>query len=120
MWKRTICAVSMVAVAFIISSFNTAEAKKGEQLAGVVNINTATAEELTMLPGIGSAKAAAIVEYRETTKFNTVEDIKKVKGIGEKLFNQISPYITVDGPTTAKMVKGVSIEKDTPTVGGEG
>lgn len=96
------------------------EAKKGEHLTGTVNINTASQEELVMIPGIGPAKAAAIVEYRKTAKFNSTEDIIKVKGIGEKLYQSISPYITVDGPTTAKVVKDVSVDLDSPTAGEKG
>ena len=51
-----------------------------------VNINTATKKELMMLPGIGESKAEAIIEYRKANKFKTIEDLKNVKGIGEKRF----------------------------------
>ncbi len=61
-----------------------------------VNINTAKAEELDQLPGIGAVKAAAIVEYREKQgRFERVEDLKKVTGIGDKLFEKVKAQISV-------------------------
>lgn len=51
-----------------------------------VNLNSATVEQLTRLPGIGAKKAAAIVEYRtKIGKFKSVNDLTKVKGIGQKM-----------------------------------
>ncbi|ABB15935.1 helix-hairpin-helix domain-containing protein [Carboxydothermus hydrogenoformans] len=62
-----------------------------------VNINTATAEELDELPGVGPATAAKIIEYREQNgPFATIEDLKKVKGIGDKKFETLKDYITVN------------------------
>lgn len=62
----------------------------------LININTATLEELTKLPGIGESKAQAIIEYRNTNgNFNSIEDIKNVSGIGEAAFDKIKDYITV-------------------------
>lgn len=64
-------------------------------LFGAVNINTATVDELKSLKGIGNAKAKAIVEYRKDQNFTSIEDIKKVKGIGAKIFDGIKNDITV-------------------------
>lgn len=62
----------------------------------LVNINTASEEELTALSGIGPAKAAAIVLYRdESGPFQTIEDLKNVSGIGEKSFENLQAEITV-------------------------
>lgn len=72
---------------------------------GKLNINTATAEELDKLPGIGPTTAARIVEYRDMHKFKMISDIKKVKGIGDKLYEKIKPYIKVEGPSNFKAVK---------------
>ncbi|MGD9946844.1 MAG: ComEA family DNA-binding protein [Desulfobulbus sp.] len=62
-----------------------------------VNINSATAAELATLNGIGTAKAEAIVAYRTAHgKFATVEDLTKVKGIGDKIIEKIKPEVTID------------------------
>ncbi len=63
---------------------------------GKININTASAAELTALSGIGDAKAAAIVAYRqEHGSFSAIEEITNVSGIGESTYSQIKEYITV-------------------------
>ena len=68
----------------------------GASVANKVNINTATEAELDALPGIGEAKAKAIVQYRnENGKFKSISDIKNVKGIGDGIFNDIKGLITV-------------------------
>ena len=60
-----------------------------------ININEADVSELTTIPGIGETKAKAIVEYRKKNKFNSIEDIKNVDGIGDSLFASIKESITV-------------------------
>lgn len=67
---------------------------------GVVNIQTASVEELTRLPGIGPSKAAAIVAFRERTQFRRIEDLLRVRGIGRATFRRLRPMLTVSGPTT--------------------
>ena len=61
----------------------------------LVNINTASKEQLMNLNGIGESKAIAIIEYRNINKFNKIEDIMNVSGIGESAFAKIKEYITV-------------------------
>ncbi len=60
-----------------------------------ININTASLDQLMELPKIGEAKAKAIVEFRTNEKFNSIEDIKNVSGIGDALFNDIKDLIEV-------------------------
>lgn len=61
-----------------------------------VNLNTATKEELETLSGIGPAKSTAIIEYRDKTgKFQQIEDLKNISGIGDKTFEKLQDSITV-------------------------
>jgi len=100
---------ALLATAFIAAGTQSAAA--GEEASGgeVVNINTATTEELSFLPGVGPSKAQAIVKYRGEHPFKAVEHIQRVKGIGRKSFNNMKPYLRLDGPTTLK--KKVQIKK---------
>ena len=61
----------------------------------LININTATQEELMTLSGIGESKAKDIITYRSENAFTSIEDIKNVPGIGESLFAKIKENITV-------------------------
>ena len=71
-----------------VSSDNTADDK--------VNINTAGADELMTIPGIGEIKANAIISYREENgSFSSIEDIKNISGIKDALFNKIKDLIVV-------------------------
>lgn len=63
---------------------------------GKVNINTANASELDTLPGIGPAKAAEIINYREKNgRFKSIEEIKNIKGMGEASFEKLKDSIKV-------------------------
>ena len=67
---------------------------KTQEQAGLVNINTADARLLDTLPGIGPAMAQRIIEYRETQgRFETVEDLKRVRGIGEAKFAKLKDKV---------------------------
>ena len=61
----------------------------------LININSATKEELMTLTGVGESKAELIISYRNVSKFENIEDIKKVKSIGDSLFEKIKDNITV-------------------------
>jgi competence protein ComEA len=76
-------------------------AADGGDLSGVVNLNTATAEQLMLLPGIGEAKAGAILERRKQHGgFKTVDELVEVKGIGTAAMERIRPYVAIQGKTS--------------------
>lgn len=67
----------------------------------VVNINTATKEELTTLKGVGNKRAQEIIDYRKKNgNFKSVDDLEKVPGIGPGLMKQIRSEVTVTGKTS--------------------
>ncbi|MFN6991299.1 MAG: ComEA family DNA-binding protein [Fervidobacterium sp.] len=71
------------------------ETQKRDYKSSIVDINTASIEDLQTLSGIGPSKAKAIVEYREKNRFTKPEDIMKVPGIGQKTYEKIKDRITV-------------------------
>jgi competence protein ComEA len=75
---------------------------------GVVNLNTADASQLAFLPYVGEKAAERILEYRKAHgSFAKVTDLMEVKGFGEKSFERVRPYLTVEGKTTlAEKVHG--------------
>ncbi|MCI7768114.1 MAG: helix-hairpin-helix domain-containing protein [Oscillospiraceae bacterium] len=79
-----------------ISSADTEAASESDAAEPiVVNINTAGAEELMKLKGVGEKTAQKIIEYRRETPFETIEDIMNVSGIGEKKFEDMRDMICV-------------------------
>ena len=73
-------------------------------LTGVVNINTASAQELQLLPGIGEARARAVIEQRKRRGgFKRVEELLEVKGIGEASLSKLRRHLAVSGKTTAQL-----------------
>lgn len=67
----------------------------------VVNINQASAEEIARLPRVGPKLAGRIVEHRsQHGAFKRPEDLMQVKGVGEKFFTTLKPYVAVSGATT--------------------
>ncbi len=76
-------------------------AADGGDLSGVVNVNTATAEQLMLLPGIGEAKARAILGRRkEQGAFKAVDQLLEVKGIGAAALDRIRPFVATQGKTS--------------------
>jgi competence protein ComEA len=85
---------------------------------GKVNINAASASQIAMLPRIGEKVATRVLDYRKTHgPFAKPESLMEVKGIGEKLFLTLKPYLAVSGPTTlaAKVRLGSSRKRGAPS-----
>jgi competence protein ComEA len=116
--KRLLCALA----ALLVSTAALA----------AVNLNTATKDELVALPGIGPSKAQAIIDYRgQNGPFRSVDEIRKVRGIGEKLFEQIKPELTIaasggpraavaQGPARAESKSDAKPETRAPSRSGSG
>ena len=82
--------------AFAQTASKADSGKSAEQVAGKININKATAEQLMEIKGIGESYAKRIVEYREKNgPFKKIEDIMDVQGIGTKIFESIKDKITI-------------------------
>ncbi len=93
--------ILVLAVTFLLGAAGLVPAGAGVE--GRIDINTASAAELATLPGIGDSKAKAIVEHRAVDPFRSIEDLKKVKGIGDKTFESLRPNLMVsEAPVAAK------------------
>ena len=97
--------INIIAVLFValatVGAYAAEEAPAAAKPAGVVNINTADASQIALLPRIGLKTAERVVSWRsENGKFSKPTDLMQVKGISDKTFELISPYVVVDGKTT--------------------
>lgn len=94
-WRIVACLVAL-AVAVVAFPGVAAAAPSGK-----VNLNTGSAEQLELLPRVGPSIAQRILEYREQNgKFSASEDLMLVRGIGEKTYDGMAPYLTLEGETT--------------------
>ena len=99
--KRIVALGLALALSFFASAGVVLAAGK-QPPAGKVNINTATAQQLSELPGVGAKLAARIVEYRQKAGgFKTPQELMNVQGVGEKNFARIQANLTV-GDSAAK------------------
>ena len=87
-------AVILFVVSLFLGSMVFAESNAGQ---ATMDLNAATVKELSALPGVGKKRAQAIVAYRaENGRFESVDEIKKIDGIGKKTFKKISELIVVE------------------------
>jgi len=102
----------LVAGTMLVLFLSQAKAEK-TKLEGVVNLNTATPEELSLIPGVGPARVRNILAYRHAHPFRTVDELARIKGIGRKTIRRWRIHLAVGGPSTAQRV----LRPDMPEVG---
>ncbi len=90
-----LCAALLLSAAPALASAQAAATSESTESAPI-DLNSASAEQLASLPGIGPSKAAAIVSFRERRPFRRVEDILRVRGIGRATFRSIRDRIHVN------------------------
>lgn len=101
-WARGSAALALAACC-LAATLQATAASSAPPLTGVVNINTASAEELQLLPGVGESRARAILATRKQQGgFSKVEDLTQVKGIGSSMLERMRPHVTLKGRTTAR------------------
>lgn len=106
MMKRFVATALAVAFALSLGAGLAVAAAKPAP-SGKVNINTASAEQLTTLPGVGPKLAARILEYRQKSgAFKSVSELMNVRGVGEKNLKKIEQYLSAgDAPARAGATK---------------
>jgi competence ComEA-like helix-hairpin-helix protein len=101
-WIGTVGLALRALTAALLLSVGIAGTTWAAEEPGRLDINTATAAELETLPGIGPAKAQAIVAHREEAPFKNADELIEVKGIGERLYAQIKNRVTVSGAAAVR------------------
>ncbi len=94
--RSSLVLVSLVVLGLALTPVSALAQKSSTVSAEKVNLNTATAEQLQTLPGVGPSTAKKILEHRaKIGKFTKVEEILNVKGIGEKKFQQMKDRLVI-------------------------
>ena len=107
--KTSRTTASLVLAALVLTALPALAA--GTQ--GIVNVNSASAEQLALLPRVGPAIAQRIVEFREQNgPFKAAEQLLLVRGIGEATFELIKPYVALAGATT--LTEKVRVQRQAP------
>jgi competence ComEA-like helix-hairpin-helix protein len=102
-WRIASAAPPTAAAAKLDEDSERPAKKSAKDLAGKLNLNTATEEQLMMLPTVGPAKAERIVTWRKKNGgFKRTADLRRVKGFGFKTFKRLEPFLEIKGETTLK------------------
>ena len=93
--------IAVLLISSITGAALAADVQNSAAPSGVVNINTADVAQLQLLPRVGAKAAQRIVEYRTAHgPFQKATDLMQVKGFGNKSFERLSSYVTIEGKTT--------------------
>jgi comEA protein len=92
---------AVAAASLLVLSMASANAQKKHLPAAPVNLNSASAEQLEQVPGIGPATAKSIIDFREKSgPFKRVEDVLAIRGISKRALERMRPYLTVNPAAT--------------------
>ena len=95
-----ICGTILISSPTLAARIDQAQPSVAAASKPIVNLNTATVDQLETLPGIGQKTAERIIEYRtKSGGFKRIEDLMNVKGIGEKSFLKLKPLVAVPQKT---------------------
>ena len=102
MKTNRLVSAALAALFAVALSVGSAFAAAKPAPSGKINLNTATADQLTAVPGIGEKLAARIVEHRQKNgSFKSVQELMNVKGVGEKSLGKLEPFLST-GSAEAK------------------
>jgi competence protein ComEA len=113
MRTKNVVVASLVAVLLVPDLGTISFAAEKGVLEGVVNLNTASPDELALIPTVGPARVRNILAYRKAHPFKTVDELARIKGIGRKTVRKWRPHLAVSGPSTAQKV----VRPEAPFVG---
>ena len=122
MRKSHILVFTFILMTMCVSAF-AADVQQSAAPAGVVNINSADAAQIALLPRVGLKAAQRVVDYRtQHGPFRKATELMQVKGFGDKTFQRVNPYITLEGKTTltakvqgARKARSKSSRRSQPT-----
>ena len=105
--SRALAAAAVLALLCVGPAWAQSTTRAGaakRELVGTVNVNTATPDQLELLPGVGPERARAIVEWRgEHGAFKSVDDLLQVSGIGPKALDRMRAHVSLNGKSDAEV-----------------
>jgi competence ComEA-like helix-hairpin-helix protein len=101
--KKYTTVLALAILTFVIVSVGFAATSNMANINGQININTATKDELMVLPYVNDEIAQNIIDVRSSNgPFNSLDDLLKVQGVDERLLNDVGSYLKVGGATTIR------------------